>query len=345
MALTLTPLSFTGKVGQALSVTFTAGGGVAPYTYSSADAPTDLTFTLNVLGGTPSVGFYTLTSGIPVAKTFTVHVVDSTPGSALEKDFTLSALITATNLVAIPAWKNIASYEQDVPTDSGATIRVTVGKYVVGTYYTFLSLHPDKWEYLADSSSLTAEEITYINTPNLTGNLMTVSIPAHPAASGYKGQIAIDGTTIFVHNGTTWLKGTLATFSDNSTTIPELYIYKNRKAYEVDYMTSDGYFARIPKDKAVIWACENYTPYGESQTIVAERFLYADWELLADTVPNRALAQVTDYGFFGYHRLVGIPLTTTSSGYPGNIAYDRPNSKIYLCTAANTWACAPLATF
>lgn len=136
--------------------------------------------------------------------------------------------------MAIPAYRNITSYTIDVPVDSGGTQRVPPGKYVRGVYFvTVFDAHTTtspidgtvktfaadpNWAKFAASGSdanlrYDVNGVDYGATAALTdividklagyGNrLELVDVPATTDAAGIIGQIALDGTTIYLCTAT-----------------------------------------------------------------------------------------------------------------------------------------------
>jgi hypothetical protein len=90
-----------------------------------------------------------------------------------------------------PAFKYVGvAIEAFVPTDSGATVRVPKGKYVVGSYYTGLLAAPE-WLVVADASGVSAGDIVYENMGELGNKLVFVPVPTLANDPGNAGDIAV----------------------------------------------------------------------------------------------------------------------------------------------------------
>jgi len=121
--ITVTPASLpTPNVGTAYSVSLSASGGTAPYTYSlaSGSPPTGLTVSGNVISGTPTAaGTYT----------FTMHVVDNA-SVATNKSYSVTVPVPTISLSALPNPVQGAPYNQALSSSGGTapyTYSVDVG--------------------------------------------------------------------------------------------------------------------------------------------------------------------------------------------------------------------------
>jgi hypothetical protein len=114
--------------------------------------------------------------------------------------------------MAIPAYKNISGQSIDVPTDSGASQRVPPDHFVKGEYFVgVFDAHSTlvdgvtkyfptdiRWQKFADADDVDQTLIVVNNLPGYGNRLQLVDPPASPAADGFKGQVALDGTTIYL---------------------------------------------------------------------------------------------------------------------------------------------------
>jgi len=117
--------------------------------------------------------------------------------------------------MAIPCYKNITGATIDVPVDSGTTQRVPPGYFVKGKYFidvfdahtttidgvtkTFKA--DPSWTKTADWTGLSAADKAKIIVDNLEGygnRLQLVDVPATTYDPGFQGEVALDGTTIYL---------------------------------------------------------------------------------------------------------------------------------------------------